>query len=61
MYCQTHSRLAFARQGIWQINIAIPFGQVVIVLAFDAAQMLLERLRETGRQHGDIHLSRHVR
>jgi hypothetical protein len=31
------------------------------VLAFDASQMLLEQLRETGRQHGHIHLSRHAR
>jgi len=53
-YCQTHSRLAFGYLRARAFNIAIPFGQVVIVLAFDAGQMLLERLRETGRQHGHI-------
>jgi hypothetical protein len=31
------------------------------MLAFDAGQMLLERLRDTGRQHDHIHFSRHAR
>ena len=60
-YCKTHSRLAFGYLRTRAFNIAMPFGQVVIVLAFDASQMLLEQLRETGRQHGHIHLSRHAR
>ena len=60
-YCQTHSRLAFGYLRTRAFNIAIPFGQVVIMLAFDAGQMLLERLRDTGRQHDHIHFSRHAR